>query len=138
MLMMDRMTSQVLEKMYPKQDDYAGPGRKGFHSQRRTGNGRKQMNIRKIPPYLTNAVQNSRRQQGNLARKKRPRLEMAFLQTGCSFRRIIRIWLRRKSRSRRPDEIRTEKVQQIKNQLESGNYQIKPDEIAGKMLDEII
>jgi negative regulator of flagellin synthesis FlgM len=36
------------------------------------------------------------------------------------------------------DEVRTEKVQQIKNQLQSGNYQIKPGEIAGKMLDEII
>jgi len=36
------------------------------------------------------------------------------------------------------DQVRTEKVQQIKNQLDSGNYQIKPDAIAGKMLDEII
>jgi len=36
------------------------------------------------------------------------------------------------------DQVRTEKVQQIKNQLESGNYQIKPGEIAGKMLDEVI
>jgi flagellar biosynthesis anti-sigma factor FlgM len=37
-----------------------------------------------------------------------------------------------------PEEIRTEKVQQIVNQLNSGTYQIKPDEIAGKMLDEIV
>ena len=36
------------------------------------------------------------------------------------------------------DEVRTEKVQQIKSQLASGNYQINPGAIAGKMLDEII
>jgi len=35
-------------------------------------------------------------------------------------------------------DIRTEKVQQIKTQLDTGNYQIKPDQIAQKMLDEII
>jgi flagellar biosynthesis anti-sigma factor FlgM len=35
-------------------------------------------------------------------------------------------------------EIRTDKVQQIKTQLENGSYQIRPGEIAGKMIDEII
>ncbi len=51
-LMMDRMTSQVLEKMYPKQDD-VGPAGNESARRHRTGNGRKHMNIKTIPPYLT-------------------------------------------------------------------------------------
>ncbi len=36
------------------------------------------------------------------------------------------------------DEVRTEKIDQIRNQLESGTYEINPDSIASRMLDEII
>lgn len=36
------------------------------------------------------------------------------------------------------DDIRTEKVAQISAQLQSGTYQIEPEKIAGKMLDEVI
>ena len=36
------------------------------------------------------------------------------------------------------NEARTDKVQQIKNQLENGTYQINPGAIAGKMIDEIV
>ena len=35
-------------------------------------------------------------------------------------------------------DIRTEKIDQIKNQLAGGNYQINPSGIADRMLDEII
>ena len=35
-------------------------------------------------------------------------------------------------------EIRNDKVQEIKSQLESGSYQVKPDEVAQKMIDEVI
>ncbi len=34
--------------------------------------------------------------------------------------------------------IRTDKVQEIKNQLASGTYKVQPDAVAGKMLDEVI
>ncbi len=36
------------------------------------------------------------------------------------------------------EEIRTEKVEQVKRQLANGTYEIKPAEIADRMLDELI
>ncbi|MGA2402674.1 MAG: flagellar biosynthesis anti-sigma factor FlgM [Syntrophobacteraceae bacterium] len=95
------------------------------------------MNIRKISPCLTNAVQNSKAAGkpgaeekagiGNGASSDRVRLSKDYQDLAQAQKAIMVT-----------GEIRTDKVQQIKNQLESGNYQIKPAEIAGKMLDEIM
>ena len=96
------------------------------------------MNIRKVPPYMTDAVQNS-----SAATAKPGAPEKAGAANGVSSDRVelskdYQDLAQAQKSIAGTDEIRTEKVQQIKNQLESGNYEIKPSEIAGKMLDEII
>jgi flagellar biosynthesis anti-sigma factor FlgM len=97
------------------------------------------MNIRKIPPYLTNAVQNSgttttgkagaqdNATVGNVVSSDQVQLSKDYQDLAQAQKAVAGT-----------DEVRTEKVQQIKSQLESGNYQIKPGAIAGGMLDEII
>jgi flagellar biosynthesis anti-sigma factor FlgM len=95
------------------------------------------MAISKIPPYMTNTVQNS------TTSGKPGAQEKATVVNGVSSDRVQLskdyqdLAQAQKSITGTP-EVRTEMVQRIKNQLESGNYQIKPSEIAGKMLDEII
>jgi len=34
-------------------------------------------------------------------------------------------------------DIRTERVDHVRNMIQSGNYQVNPDQIAGKILDEL-
>ena len=95
------------------------------------------MDISKIPPYLTNAVQNS------TSAGKPGAQEKAAVGNGVSSDRVqlskdYQDLAQAQKTITGTSEVRTEKVQQIKDQLESGNYQIKPNEIAGKMLDEVI
>jgi len=95
------------------------------------------MNIKTIPPYLTNAVQNS------TSAGKPGAQEKAAVGNGVSSDRVqlskdYQDLAQAQKTITGTSEVRTEKIQQIKDQLESGNYQIKPNEIAGKMLDEVI
>jgi negative regulator of flagellin synthesis FlgM len=95
------------------------------------------MNIRKISPYLTDAVQNSKQAGQSGAEEK------AVTGNGVSSDRVqlskdYQDLAQAQKAISGPGEIRTDKVQAIKNQLESGSYQIKPGEIAQKMVDEII
>jgi negative regulator of flagellin synthesis FlgM len=96
------------------------------------------MNVRKIPPYLANEVQNS-----NSAAAKPGAQEKAVAGNSTSSDRVqlskdYQDLANAQKTVMGANEVRTEKVQQIKNQLESGNYQVKPGEIAKKMLDEVI
>ena len=96
------------------------------------------MNIRKVPPYMTNAVQNA-----GAATAKPGAQDKAAAATGVSSDRVelskdYQDLAQAQKSIAGTDQIRTDKVQQIKNQLENGSYNIKPVEIAGKMLDEII
>ena len=96
------------------------------------------MNIRKMSPYLTNAVQNSTATAGKPGAE-----ETAGVGNGISSDRVqlsknYQDLAQAQKAIMGTGEIRTEKVQQIKNQVESGNYTINPNGIAGKMLDEII
>ena len=95
------------------------------------------MNIKTIPPYLTNAVQNS----GTAG--KAGAQDNATVVNGVSSDQVqlsqdYQDLAQAQKSIAGTDEVRTDKVQQIKNQLESGSYQINPGAIAGKMLDEII
>jgi negative regulator of flagellin synthesis FlgM len=91
----------------------------------------------KITPYTTDAVQNSGAAQnsgsqekavaGNSGSPDRVQLSQDYQDLANAQKAIGNT-----------SEVRTEKVAQIKNQLESGNYQVRPGEIAGKMLDEVI
>ncbi len=95
------------------------------------------MNIRNIPPYQTNAVQNSSSATKSGAQEK------TMVGNGVSSDRVelsknYQDLAQAQKAIAGSDQIRTDLVQQIKGQLDSGNYQVKPDEIAGKMLDEIM
>lgn len=95
------------------------------------------MDIRKIPPYLTNALDKSS------AAGKPEAQEKATVVSGVSSDRVLlskdyQDLAQAQKAITGTGEVRTEMVQQIKNQLESGSYQINPGAIAGKMLDEII
>ncbi len=95
------------------------------------------MNIRTISPYLTNAVQDSS------TAGKAGAQDNATAVNGVSSDQVqLSQGYQNLAQAQKSitgtDEVRTDKVQQIKSQLESGTYQINPGAIAGKMLDEII
>jgi flagellar biosynthesis anti-sigma factor FlgM len=96
------------------------------------------MNIRKIPPYLTNAVHNSSKAAGKPGAQEKAAVGNGVSSDRVQLSKDYQDLAHAQKAITGTDEVRTEKVQRIKNQLESGNYQIKPSEIAGKMLDEII
>jgi negative regulator of flagellin synthesis FlgM len=96
------------------------------------------MNIKQIPPYLTNEVQNSssattnsgaqgKAVTGTTGSSDRVQLSQNYQDLASAQKTVTG-----------SNEIRTDKVQQIKDQLQSGTYQVDPDDIANKMLDEII
>lgn len=96
------------------------------------------MNIMKIPPYQTNAAGSSAPADGKSSAQGK-----ATAATGAASDQLqlsqnyVDLANAQKSISG-TDEIRTDKVQQIQNQLASGSYQIDAGAIAGKMIDEIM
>ncbi len=94
--------------------------------------------IDKIPPYATDAVQNSAR-----THVKPGGEEKAANSNGISSDRVqlsqdyLEMAQAQKAMTSSED-IRTEKIEQVRNQIESGNYVIQPYAIAGRMLDEFI
>lgn len=95
------------------------------------------MNIRKVSPYLTNAVQNSgstgqtgaddKAAGGNGVSTDRVQLSQNYLDLAQAQKNISG-----------SGDIRTDKVQDVKNQIDSGSYTIDPTGIAQKMVDEIV
>ncbi|MHC1726122.1 MAG: flagellar biosynthesis anti-sigma factor FlgM [Syntrophobacteraceae bacterium] len=94
--------------------------------------------IDKIPPYTTDAVQNPVRTlvkpggeekaaSGNGVSSDRVQLSQDYLELAQAQKAMTAA-----------EDIRIEKVEQIRNQIESGNYLIQPAAIAGRMLDEIV
>ncbi len=96
------------------------------------------MTIMKIPPYVTNTVGSSA-----AAGTKSGSTEKTAAAGGGSSDRVqlsqnyVDLANAQKSISG-TDEIRTDKVEQVKNQLESGNYQVDSEAIATKMMGEIM
>jgi negative regulator of flagellin synthesis FlgM len=95
------------------------------------------MDITKITSYLTNEVQNSnggaaksgaqeKAAENNIA-SDRVQLSKDYQDLASTQKSIAG-----------SNDIRAEKVQQIKSQLENGSYQVQPGEVAKKMLDEVI
>jgi flagellar biosynthesis anti-sigma factor FlgM len=98
------------------------------------------MNINKIPQYSTDVVQGL-----NATTSKQNREDNAGLvkDTGASSDRVdlskdYQEMVQIKNVMMSRDEARTAKVELIRSQLANGTYQIKPEEIAKKMLDEMI
>jgi negative regulator of flagellin synthesis FlgM len=95
------------------------------------------MNIKTISPYLADAVHNSKAAGQSGAEEK------AAVGNGVSADRVqlskdYQDLAQAQKAITGSGEIRTDKVQEIKNKLDSGSYEIKPSEIAQKMVDEII
>jgi negative regulator of flagellin synthesis FlgM len=94
------------------------------------------MNVKKVASYLTGAVEPrdqaqkvsaDNKAQANGVSSDRVELSKDY-QDLAQAKKVLMA----------RDEIRTERVDQIRTQLYSGNYTINPEEIAGKMLDEVI
>jgi negative regulator of flagellin synthesis FlgM len=96
------------------------------------------MNIKTIPPYLTNAVQSTTTTTGKSGTEEKTGVGSAASSDRVQLSQDYQDMAQAQKAIMGSDEIRTDKVQQIVNQLNSGTYQIKPDEIAGKMLNEIV
>lgn len=96
------------------------------------------MNIKTIPPYLTNAVQSTTTTTGKPGAEEKTAVGNAASSDRVQLSQDYQDMAQAQKAISGSGDIRTEKVQQIQNQLNSGTYQIKPDEIAGKMLDEIV
>jgi negative regulator of flagellin synthesis FlgM len=95
------------------------------------------MNIRKISSYVTGAIENSKpvgqsgaedkAAAGNGVSTDRVQLSQNYQDLAQAQKAISGA-----------GEIRADKVQEIKSKLDTGSYQIKPDAIAQKMIDEVI
>jgi negative regulator of flagellin synthesis FlgM len=96
------------------------------------------MDIRKIPPYLTNAVDSSSAAAGKPGAQEKTTAVSGVSSDRVQLSKNYQDLAQAQKSISATGEVRTDMVQQIKNQLESGSYQINPDAIAGKMLNEII
>jgi negative regulator of flagellin synthesis FlgM len=95
------------------------------------------MNIDKIPPYSIDALQNS----GTAAKTGTQDKDAAGSASSSDRLQLSKDYqdlTQAQKTIAGASDVRTDKVQNIKKQLDSGTYQIKPYDIAGKMLDEII
>jgi flagellar biosynthesis anti-sigma factor FlgM len=93
----------------------------------------------KIPPYTTNGIENSgatagnsgtsdkAASAGNSASSDRVQLSQNYTNLANVQKSILGT-----------DSVRTDKVQQIQSQLDSGTYQVDAGEVAGRMLNEIL
>jgi flagellar biosynthesis anti-sigma factor FlgM len=92
----------------------------------------------KIPPYTTNGIEISGAAAGNSGTSDKAASAGSStsdrVQLSQNYTNLANV---QKSISG-TDNIRTDKVQQIQNQLASGTYQIDAGAIAGKMLNEIL
>ncbi len=96
------------------------------------------MNIRKLPPYLTDPAQNSSAAAGKTGAQEKAPAVNSVSSDRVELSKDYQDLAQAQKTIAGTDEVRTGRVQQIKNQLKSGTYEVKPVEIANKMLDEII
>lgn len=101
---------------------------------------RKIMNINKIPQYSTDAVQGPNaitskpKREDNTGQVKDPGASSDRVELSKDYQEMVQT----KQVMMNRDEARTAKVEHIRSQLANGIYQINPEEIARKMLDELI
>jgi flagellar biosynthesis anti-sigma factor FlgM len=98
------------------------------------------MNINKIPPHSTDAIQDP-----NATTSKPNEEDKAgvVMDQGVSSDRVVlskdyQQLAQTKKVTMSRDEVRTDKVDLIRSQLAEGTYQINPEGIAKKMLEEMI
>ncbi len=96
------------------------------------------MKIKTTPPYLTDAVQNTTAKAGKTGTEDKTGIANGASADRVQLSQNYQDIAQAQKAASGSGDIRTDKVQQIVNQLNSGTYQIKPNEIAGKMLDEIV
>lgn len=96
------------------------------------------MDVKKVGQYLADAVQNSmtapQKPNGEDKPGKDSGVSADKLDLSKDYQELAQVKKIMMSR----DQIRTEKVDQIRSQLESGTYAVDPEKIAARMVEEII
>lgn len=96
------------------------------------------MNIKKVASYMTGAIQNPREQTQKVSEDNKAAQTNGTSSDRVQLSKDYQDLTQAKKVSMSRDEIRTDKVDQIRSALAGGNYTINPDGVAGKMLDEVI
>ena len=96
------------------------------------------MNIRKVASYLTEAIQNPRDQAQKASADSKAAQTNGVSSDRVELSRDYQDLAQAKKVTMSRDEIRPERVDQIRAALDSGNYAVNPDGIAGKMLNEMM
>lgn len=95
------------------------------------------MTVMKIPPYQTNAAEGSAPAAvSSVQGKTATATGVASDQVQLS-QNYLDLANAQKSISG-TDQVRNDRIQQIKSQIESGSYRVNAGETAGRMLDEIM
>lgn len=95
------------------------------------------MNIKKIAPYLTGKVENPKEPATKVSGEDKPAPSSGASTDRVELSKDYKGLVQAKKAMSAGSEIRAEKVEVIRDQLETGTYEVKPEEIAGKMLEEV-
>ncbi len=90
------------------------------------------MNIKKISTYLTDAVQKTGRaavKSGGEAKGGAGSVSSDRLQLSRDYKDLA---------ANNTFDVRTERVEEVRSLIGSGGYEIKPDEIASRMVEEVM
>jgi flagellar biosynthesis anti-sigma factor FlgM len=96
------------------------------------------MNISKVASYLTEAVQNPKEQAQKAGSDNKAAQTNGVSSDRVELSRDYQDLAQAKKVEMSRDEIRTEKVDQIRSAVNNGTYRINPEGVAGKMIDEVI
>jgi len=96
------------------------------------------MNIIIVASYMRGAIENSREQAQKASADTKAAQTNGTSSDRVELSKDYQDLTQAKKVSMSRDEIRTDRVDQIRGALASGNYKIDPDGVAGKMLDEVI
>lgn len=103
-----------------------------------TGQERKAMNIRTIGSYTTGAVQNAAEQTQKAGDDSKTAQANGVSSDRVQLSKDYQDLAQANKASMSREDIRTDKVDQIKSRVNNGSYTINPNAVAGKMLDEVI
>ncbi len=94
------------------------------------------MSIKKITPYLTGAIENPGKTAAKTSAEERARVGNGFSSDRVEISKDYHDMAQATKTMAASGDLRTEKIEQVRNSLENGDYVISPEEIAGKMMEE--
>jgi negative regulator of flagellin synthesis FlgM len=95
------------------------------------------MDIKRVLPYAAGNVQDPGGQASKVAGDDKGAAAGGQTSDRVELSRDYKELIQAKKTMMANDEVRTEKIERVRDQLESGTYQIDAEAIAAKMLDEI-